>query len=344
MCFRRNRACGARDKNRRLFLLTLRILDFDYISSILFVMFFSIKKCTVLHTSIACIFFAAASLLPAQIQEITPPVPPAVRAVVNAYKNEQLQAGYDIERRDWVIRVPTADGAALFYWAGGRLLPEELLDEADSYRTLVYPYPTEIPDPANFTQEDIARYSRSGDTENRRNAPLQYPGFLDAIYDSATQASIEEHIQTVLFLGKYVTVHEKIVEPLERVEEKIAQRARTDAETAEFVETLSRTDGYLWREIRDTGSRSFHSYALAIDVLPEGWGREIVYWNWEKNKGNDEWMLIPLEDRWIPPLAVISIFESEGFIWGGKWGIWDNMHFEYRPELILLQQYSRQQS
>ena len=33
----------------------------------------------------------------------------------------------------------------------------------------------------------------------------------------------------------------------------------------------------------------------------------------------------------------IEIFEKNGFIWGGKWDLWDNMHFEYRPELILLQ-------
>jgi len=35
------------------------------------------------------------------------------------------------------------------------------------------------------------------------------------------------------------------------------------------------------------------------------------------------------------PDIVIDIFEKEGFIWGGKWTVWDNMHFEYRPELIL---------
>jgi hypothetical protein len=28
--------------------------------------------------------------------------------------------------------------------------------------------------------------------------------------------------------------------------------------------------------------------------------------------------------------------EEEGFIWGGKWPMYDTMHFEYRPELILL--------
>ena len=48
----------------------------------------------------------------------------------------------------------------------------------------------------------------------------------------------------------------------------------------------------------------------------------------------DGWMTLPLDKRWMPPLKVIQAFESEGFIWGGKWPVWDNMHFEYRPELI----------
>ncbi|HPX27614.1 MAG TPA: M15 family metallopeptidase, partial [Treponemataceae bacterium] len=43
----------------------------------------------------------------------------------------------------------------------------------------------------------------------------------------------------------------------------------------------------------------------------------------------------PLKLRWIPPEKVISIFEEEGFVWGGKWIIWDNMHFEYRPDILL---------
>jgi hypothetical protein len=33
---------------------------------------------------------------------------------------------------------------------------------------------------------------------------------------------------------------------------------------------------------------------------------------------------------------VIRIFEEEGFIWGGKWAMYDTMHFEYHPELLLL--------
>jgi D-alanyl-D-alanine carboxypeptidase-like protein len=35
------------------------------------------------------------------------------------------------------------------------------------------------------------------------------------------------------------------------------------------------------------------------------------------------------------PWEIIRIFESHGFIWGGKWYHYDTMHFEYRPELLI---------
>jgi HSP20 family protein len=34
------------------------------------------------------------------------------------------------------------------------------------------------------------------------------------------------------------------------------------------------------------------------------------------------------------PQEIVSIFERQGFIWGGKWNHFDTMHFEYRPELL----------
>ena len=59
-----------------------------------------------------------------------------------------------------------------------------------------------------------------------------------------------------------------------------------------------------------------------------------IFWSWAKSKYPNTWMLIPLKNRWMPPESVIQAFEEEGFIWGGKWVIYDNMHFEYHPELI----------
>ena len=37
----------------------------------------------------------------------------------------------------------------------------------------------------------------------------------------------------------------------------------------------------------------------------------------------------------------IEIFEDEGFIWGGRWAVWDNMHFEYHPEIIGVEKYKK---
>jgi hypothetical protein len=44
-------------------------------------------------------------------------------------------------------------------------------------------------------------------------------------------------------------------------------------------------------------------------------------------------MLVSPERRWQPPEGVIRLFEDEGFTWGGKWALYDTMHFEFRPEL-----------
>ncbi|MDR1025281.1 MAG: M15 family metallopeptidase, partial [Treponema sp.] len=44
----------------------------------------------------------------------------------------------------------------------------------------------------------------------------------------------------------------------------------------------------------------------------------------------------PYSQRFHPPEPVIKAFESYGFVWGGKWSSYDTMHFEYRPEIFIL--------
>jgi hypothetical protein len=45
---------------------------------------------------------------------------------------------------------------------------------------------------------------------------------------------------------------------------------------------------------------------------------------------------VPYEQRWMVPTSVVEAFERHGFVWGGKWLFFDTMHFEYRPEVLLL--------
>jgi hypothetical protein len=138
----------------------------------------------------------------------------------------------------------------------------------------------------------------------------------------------------IQFLGKKTNVHERIVEPLHNVEKRIRALAETDADVQKFIDTLARVDSYNWREIGDRSSRSFHSYGIVVDILPERWNQKNIYWAWHRDIDPENWMVLPLERRWMPPEQVIEAFEKEGFIWGGKWIVWDNMHFEYHPELV----------
>ena len=73
------------------------------------------------------------------------------------------------------------------------------------------------------------------------------------------------------------------------------------------------------RVVADTGNRSAHAWGVAIDINTDG----SDYWLWSKGAYKNR---IPWE--------IVEIFERHGFIWGGKWGHFDTMHFEYRPELL----------
>ncbi|MDP3546927.1 MAG: M15 family metallopeptidase [Phreatobacter sp.] len=77
------------------------------------------------------------------------------------------------------------------------------------------------------------------------------------------------------------------------------------------------------RTVADTGLLSMHAYAAAIDIAVA----RSDYWSWARARGE-----IPYRNR--IPYEIAEVFETERFIWGGKWYHYDTMHFEYRPELI----------
>lgn len=264
----------------------------------------------------------------------------AISAFRQGYPDKITDSGYDKEAGDWYL---VADGRK-FFWAEGRLLPEEFRHEPEKWRPYIdYMYPRDIPDPGSFTEEDVQRISRAARPSAREARPPYNLEFHDALYDGKTRAALESHIKSVSFLGKTASVHEDIAPRLVAVEQEIYAAAKGSQEVRQFVDTLLRAEGYNWREIADSQSRSYHSWGLAVDLLPVGWGQKNLYWSWI-SQWNDRWMELPLSRRWMPPEAVVDIFESHGFIWGGKWLMWDNMHFEYRPELILLREWTEASS
>ena len=90
------------------------------------------------------------------------------------------------------------------------------------------------------------------------------------------------------------------------------------AEIKRFAHTSA--GAFNCRTVKDTGKRSMHAYGAAIDLNT----KFADYWLWNKAGYRNR---IPFE--------IVAIFERHGFIWGGKWGHFDTMHFEYRPELLI---------
>lgn len=261
--------------------------------------------------------------------------PEGLSILKEAYPDIDFTASYDEEMNDWKILIDTGTRSGELYWCGGRFLPADKLADKDSYWKLFYKYSEEIPDPADFSPKEVERIRKFSSPENRREGASSPQFFYDLIYDCESRRAVEQHIIQISFLGKRSNVHERIKEPLAVIEKQILEATKTDEEVKNFVDTLSRADSYNWREISDSGNRSFHSMGIAVDVLPRGWGQKNIYWAWRRDIDPENWMLLPLDRRWMPPRQVIRIFENNGFIWGGKWMIWDNMHFEYRPEVIL---------
>lgn len=231
---------------------------------------------------------------------------------------------------DWAIRI---DGA-WFAWAQGRLLPEGDGGRWGEYSPVrFYNY---YPGPARLRElppEREASLRGELSTIDAQRAPRS-SAFADALYDIRSREEAELRMREVAFLGRSTRIHYIAFDALKRVEARIVELAETDPEVRAFVENLSTVHGYNWRNIAGSGSRSYHSYGLAIDLVPRSFAGLPVYWRWASEAGWTDWWRIPIARRWSPPQPVVDAFEGEGFYWGGKWLFFDNIHFEYRPEVF----------
>lgn len=83
-----------------------------------------------------------------------------------------------------------------------------------------------------------------------------------------------------------------------------------------------------YRVISGTNRLSPHSFGIAIDLASSKWD----YWKWAARSDGEKRL-----DSY--PKEIVKTFEKNNFVWGGKWGHFDILHFEYRPEIILKSRY-----
>jgi hypothetical protein len=269
------------------------------------------------------------------IEPVLPlPVPSTLTIIDNLEAQERLMQAFEQAYPDKISSVQFLDNdwtmlinGKRFYFANGRLLPEHLRDQWENY----HPW-------------DFYEYPWAG-TEEQRNTAFNNPlysvgsSFLfDTLYFSPTEDDSWDLQEKYSFLGVKMLIHPYIKSKLDTISTRIRTAALTDKSINEWIDELQTsppTFGWNWRSIARTNRRSNHSYGTAIDLLPRDLKGRLTYWQWNSPDSKTA----PV--YYLPPEIVITIFEEHGFIWGGKWDLIDTMHFEYRPEILLLNNYKQ---
>jgi len=210
------------------------------------------------------------------------------------------------------------------HFQGGRMLEEGRLERSADCDPIFYAYPlgplTEPP-PA---EEQLPRYCTD----------------VQEVLWGRTEKEIRDHGRTIAFLDHRMFVNELLIEPLGAVERDILDVAGRDPAVAAWVDELDVTYSFVNRDIAGSETRSQHGWGMAVDLVPRSYGGRAVYWRWSRVYDREGWDRIPVDRRWSPPEPVVEIFESHGFVWGGKWAHFDMIHFEYRPEILLYNRLS----
>ncbi len=253
-----------------------------------------------------------------------------VQALRQAFPHRVADIGF--RRGEWALQI---DGE-WFYWAQGRLLPEQFRGQWDEFVSIRF-YNYQLgPWQEREIDADLETRLRERTANRNNDDRVRFNSFLDRLYQIDGPAEAEQRMRPVTFLGRRTRVHSDMVAALERVETRIRNVMMTDQEVRVYVQNLAGLHGYNWRNIAGTQRRSYHAYGMAIDLVPRVWNGRWGYWRWAADGGVPEWWNLRGDQRYHPPQPVIDAFETEGFVWGGKWLFFDPIHFEYRPEVILM--------
>jgi len=222
-----------------------------------------------------------------------------------------------------------------FCWANGRLLLRPLSKKWISYAPQpFYQYPATAPEVALWTREkELAVEALLA--ERKKANVLRNAAFFDTVWRIHNLNQADDRMVHLQLFGHQVTMHQDVVASLKRIETVLKEQVSTNEALATFLKNLSRLEGFNWRNIAGTESRSNHAYGTAIDLIPNSYQGRAVYWLWAVSELN-HWYKWTWQQRWLPPDAVVTAFEDEGWVWGGKWMLFDTIHFEYRPEILIL--------
>ena len=148
---------------------------------------------------------------------------------------------------------------------------------------------------------------------------------LSEVYGSSRK-DIESKLINLGYPNYQFNSSNKAAESLKVVMKELIPIAKENHSIGNCIFPASGT--YNYRLIAGTNQLSPHSYGIAIDLAVN----KKDYWKWSSKADGDKRLS-------SYPSEIVEVFERNNFIWGGKWGHFDIMHFEYRPEIILKTRY-----
>lgn len=203
-----------------------------------------------------------------------------------------------------------SDSTTMVYDDGKEKSAVQKMDDADIEDMSYWVYPDEVTD-----------FNDAGRIRNE--------AFFKKMYGK-TQGEMNKNLTSVVWCPKLVgqTLRISKVNGVDKQLKKLSDELDQHPEWKKYLSGPSTVN---WRVVAGTNRLSPHSYGMTIDM-----GVSFSnYWKWD-NPNASETDPIAYRNRF--PLEMVAVFEKYGFIWGGRWYHYDNMHFEYRPELLLFKQ------
>jgi D-alanyl-D-alanine carboxypeptidase-like protein len=228
-----------------------------------------------------------------------------MRALVAAYPD--FLAGSDGNDLVWKdgTRMPFDDGK-------GAKEFEAMLGDPDLEDMFYAPYPLGRAGTAPAVNIDPGR--------------VRFQPFYAKMYGDCTKGEVTRHLVDVIWLPSTsaqrlrVTRVNGVAERLQAISNELD---KLPAAMTKFLVPSAGT--YNCRVVAGTKRVSAHGLGIAIDIATA----YADYWYWTKPGPGGRYAY-----RNRIPWEIVEIFETHGFVWGGKWYHYDTMHFEYRPEII----------
>lgn len=186
---------------------------------------------------------------------------------------------------------------------------EEKMNNSDIQDILETIYPLDMPKSLSETDCDPGRY--------------RCYALLNSVYGKSEYEVSSNLIGVYAPYSKFqFNQNNGAAKSLENVMKELKNLAQSKGKVSELIGNVNGTFNY--RVISGTGKLSPHAYGIAIDIS----SNPNDYWRWATREAGEKRML-------YYPEELVKTFEKYGFVWGGKWGHFDILHFEYRPEILI---------